>query len=134
VKEIGAHTVLDDFGTGHSSLASLKRFPLDSVKIDRSLVGQLPASADAVELAGAVIAMAHTLKLQVTAEGVESRAQWEFLSERGCDAMQGNYFCAPASVEAITPLLQQHAGVRIANVQPLRPRALRPGSDSAGES
>ncbi|HUP95732.1 MAG TPA: EAL domain-containing protein [Burkholderiales bacterium] len=133
VKELGAHVVIDDFGTGHSSLASLKRFPIDAVKIDRSLVGQLSTGGDAAELTAAVISMAHNLKLQVTAEGVETRAQWEFLSERGCDAMQGNYFSVPAPADAIEALLQ-YGGVRIANVQPLRPRVLRPGSDTSGES
>jgi EAL domain-containing protein (putative c-di-GMP-specific phosphodiesterase class I) len=106
------------------------------VKIDRSLVAQLPGRTDAVGLTRAVIAMAHSLKLKVIGEGVETRQQWDFLREHGCDAAQGNYFCAPASAEAITAmLLEQPPDGRITNVQQLRPwRALRPGVDAAGDA
>jgi len=137
VKDMGAHVVVDDFGTGYSSLGLLKRFPIDAVKIDRSLVTQLPGVIDAVAMTRAVIAMAHSLGLQVTAEGVETRAQWEFLSEQGCDGMQGNYYCAAAPAETVTVILTQQpqGAVRVANVQQFRPwRASRPGSDNAGDS
>ncbi|MDB5904462.1 MAG: hypothetical protein JWM26_3340 [Betaproteobacteria bacterium] len=138
LKDLGLRIVVDDFGTGHSSLGCLKRFPVDAVKIDRSLVSQLPLVPDAVELTRAVIAMAHSLKRTVTAEGVETREQWEFLREHGCDAMQGNYFCSPAPAESLAGMLLQRAQEplpRVARVQQLRPvRALRPGHDGAGES
>ncbi|HEV7801707.1 MAG TPA: EAL domain-containing protein [Burkholderiales bacterium] len=136
IKDLGAQIVIDDFGTGHSSLGCLNRFPIDAVKIDRSLVAQLPGRTDAVGLTRAVIAMAHSLKLKVIGEGVETRQQWDFLREHGCDAAQGNYFCAPASAEAITAmLLEQPPDGRITNVQQLRPwRALRPGVDAAGDA
>jgi EAL domain-containing protein (putative c-di-GMP-specific phosphodiesterase class I) len=136
VKELGAHIVIDDFGTGHSSLGCLKRFPIDAVKIDRSLVAQLPDGGDAVELTRAVIAMAHSLGLKVTGEGVETRQQWDFLREHGCDCVQGNYFCAPAPPEALEPMLLQHphGAIRMANVQQFRPwPALRPGVEGGGE-
>ncbi|HYC43871.1 MAG TPA: EAL domain-containing protein [Burkholderiales bacterium] len=133
VKDMGAHVVVDDFGTGYSSLGNLKRFPIDAIKIDRSLVSQLPG-ADAASLTRAVIAMAHSLNQQVIAEGVETRQQWDFLSEHGCEAMQGNYFCAPAPEEAITAMLLQppHGAVRLGNVQQFRPwRGPRPGGEDA---
>ena len=133
VKDMGAQIVVDDFGTGYSSLGVLKRFPIDAIKIDRSLVSQLPNGADAVEMASAVIAMAHRLNLQVTAEGVETRAQWDFLSEHGCDAIQGKYYCAPAPADSVTAMLlqQPHGAVRIANVQQFRPwPAPRPGGET----
>jgi diguanylate cyclase (GGDEF)-like protein/PAS domain S-box-containing protein len=95
-KELGVHIVLDDFGTGYSSLACLKRFPVDAVKIDQSLVAQVPRIGDASGLTRAVIAMGHSLGLEVTAEGVETRQQYDFLARQGCDSMQGNYFCAPS--------------------------------------
>jgi diguanylate cyclase (GGDEF)-like protein/PAS domain S-box-containing protein len=138
LKDLGTHIVVDDFGTGHSSLGCLKRFPVDAVKIDRSLINRVPSAMDAVELTRAVIAMAHSLKLSVIAEGVESRQQWEFLREHGCDAMQGNFFCAPAPADALALMLVEKGLdplVRTARVQQLRPaRALRPGLDAGGDS
>jgi diguanylate cyclase (GGDEF)-like protein/PAS domain S-box-containing protein len=135
VKELGAHVVVDDFGTGYSSLGLLSRFPIDAVKIDRSLVAGLPAGGDRAALTRAVIGMAHSLSLQVIAEGVETRAQWDFLAEHGCDAMQGNYYCAPAPEETVTAMLlqQPHGAVRVANVEQLRPWRARPG-DAGGEA
>jgi diguanylate cyclase (GGDEF)-like protein/PAS domain S-box-containing protein len=123
LKEMGTQVVVDDFGTGYSSLGVLQRLPIDAVKIDRSLVLQLPNGGAAAALARAVIAMAHSLDLQVIAEGVETRPQWEYLSEHGCDAMQGNYYCAPAPGETVTAMLlqQPHGAVRTANVQQIRP-------------
>jgi diguanylate cyclase (GGDEF)-like protein/PAS domain S-box-containing protein len=94
-KDLGVHVVLDDFGTGYSSLACLKRFPVDAVKIDQSLVAQVPRIADASGLARAVIAMGRSLDLEVTAEGVETRQQCDFLARQGCASMQGYHFCAP---------------------------------------
>jgi EAL domain-containing protein (putative c-di-GMP-specific phosphodiesterase class I) len=131
-KELGVQIVIDDFGTGHSSLGCLKRFPIDAIKIDRTLVAQLPGAGDAVDLTRAVIAMAHSLGLNVTAEGVENRQQWDFLREHGCDSVQGNYFCAPAPADTVVTMLQQqHGALRTANVQQFRPwRTPRPGSDS----
>ena len=132
LKDIGLRIVLDDFGTGHSSLGCLKRFPVDAVKIDRSLVGRLPGTPDAVELTRAVIGMAHSLNLQVIAEGVETRAQWDFLREHGCDALQGNHLCAPAPAEQVTAMLLGRAPrpSGATNVQPIRAvRTIRPGVD-----
>jgi len=122
LKELGVRLVIDDFGTGLSSLNYLQRMPIDCVKIDRSLILDLPRSA-AAALTRAVVAMAHSLGIRVTAESVETREQWEFLRDLGCEEMQGNYFSAPVAAEAIAAILKQPAGAgRRATVQPLRPR------------
>ena len=135
VKDLGVHVVIDDFGTGYSSLGCLRRFPIDTVKIDRSLVAQLPNSAEATAISRAVIGMAHSLSLHVVAEGVETRAQSDFLSAQGCDSMQGNYYCAPAPEEAITAMLLQqvHGNVRIMNFHSSRTGRAPRGSDNNGE-
>jgi diguanylate cyclase (GGDEF)-like protein len=92
LSELGVGIVLDDFGTGYSSLTHLRRHPIDSLKLDRSFVSGLPDSPDDVAIATAVIAMAHGLRAHVTAEGIETPAQLEFLREHGCDVAQGFLF------------------------------------------
>jgi EAL domain-containing protein (putative c-di-GMP-specific phosphodiesterase class I) len=123
LKEIGVRVVVDGFGTGYSSLSFLKRLPIDSVKIDRSLIVDLPRNDDAAALTRGVVAMAHSLGLTVIAEGVETREQWEFLHQQGCEEMQGNYFSAPVAPEIVPGIVRQPAaaGGR-ASVQALRSR------------
>ena len=130
LKEVGVRVVVDGFGTGYSSLSFLRRLPIDSVKIDRSLIGELPRSADATALTRGVVAMAHSLGLMVIAEGVETREQWEFLRQQGCDEMQGNYFSAPIAPEIVPGIVRQPvpAGSRAA-VQPLRSRRAEGDTD-----
>ena len=89
LKAMGVRLVLDDFGTGWSSLGYLKRFPLDGLKIDREFVDGLGESAEDTAIAAAVLSMAHALELDVTAEGVETEAQLSWLRERGCGCAQG---------------------------------------------
>lgn len=91
----GIQLSIDDFGTGYSALSYLKRFPIDTLKIDRSFVSDIATDADTAALASAMIAMAHALEIRVIAEGVETEAQLRFLAEHGCDAVQGYYFSAP---------------------------------------
>jgi diguanylate cyclase (GGDEF)-like protein/PAS domain S-box-containing protein len=105
LRELKSHGVtlsIDDFGTGYSSLAYLKSFPIDVLKIDQSFVRDIPQDRNDMEIAATIIAMAHTLKLRVVAEGVETQEQLAFLKERECDAWQG-YLCSkpvPADVFA----------------------------------
>jgi diguanylate cyclase (GGDEF)-like protein/PAS domain S-box-containing protein len=105
--EMGIHLLMDDFGTGYSSLSYLKRFPIHTLKIDRSFVSGLPGDADDAALAGTIVAMAHALKLDVIAEGVEKIEQLEFLREQRCERYQGFLFSAPKPADEIEKLLQK---------------------------
>ena len=130
LKEIGVRLVVDDFGTGMSSLKFLNRLPLDAVKIDRSLILELPRNRDAAALTRGVVAMAHSLNLRVIAEGVETSEQWEFLRDLGCEEMQGNYFSAPVPAAIIASIVQQPvAAGRRASVQTLHARRAEGDSD-----
>ncbi len=93
--ELGIKLAIDDFGTGYSSLNYLKRFPIDTVKIDRSFVTDIPTNTDDMAITAAVISMAHRLNLLVVAEGVETTEQLKFLSEHNCEYGQGYYFSRP---------------------------------------
>lgn len=99
LRTLGIYLALDDFGTGYSSLAQLKRFPFSRIKIDKSFVNDLPGLKEDCEIASAIIAMSHTLKIQVVAEGVETQAQFQFLAEQGCDFYQGYFYDPPLPAE-----------------------------------
>jgi EAL domain-containing protein (putative c-di-GMP-specific phosphodiesterase class I) len=107
LKEMGISLAIDDFGTGYSSLSYLKHFPIDRLKIDRSFVLDITTDPDDAAIAEAIISMAHSLKLKVTAEGVEQPDQLHFLSQRNCDEMQGYLVSRPISAEDFTLLLQK---------------------------
>jgi EAL domain-containing protein (putative c-di-GMP-specific phosphodiesterase class I) len=98
LKALGLHLSVDDFGTGHSSLSYLWRFPVDVLKLDRTFLPRLTGSVEpgqAGKLAPAILHLAHTLHLRVVAEGVETPEVFDFLRDAGCDEVQGYHFCRP---------------------------------------
>jgi diguanylate cyclase (GGDEF)-like protein/PAS domain S-box-containing protein len=106
LKDIGVLLALDDFGTGYSSLSHLKRFPIDTLKIDQSFVRDLTVDEDDAGIVTAVIGMGKSLHMRVVAEGVETREQLEILQEHGCPQGQGYYFCRPVPAEEFGHLLE----------------------------
>jgi len=103
---LGVRLALDDFGTGYSSLNYLRRYPVHTVKLDRSFLDEVPQNDSAGALVESVITMAHTLGKRVTAEGVESAEQLDFLRTRGCEAAQGFFLARPMSAAALTEILE----------------------------
>jgi diguanylate cyclase (GGDEF)-like protein len=108
--DLGLTLALDDFGTGYSSLAYLKRLPIARLKIDRSFVDDLPGNAEDAAVTSAALSLARDLGMQVVAEGVETRAQHDYLAERGCHAMQGYLFSRPLTAEAFEAWMTQVHG------------------------
>ena len=111
LRRLGVGISMDDFGTGYSSLNYLKRFPIDRVKLDRSFVREVATNSEDAAIVRAVIAMAHTLRLVVVAEGVENEDQLAFLRKHRCDEMQGFLFSPPVESEKLLELLERGASV-----------------------
>ncbi|MFN2442430.1 MAG: putative bifunctional diguanylate cyclase/phosphodiesterase [Thermoanaerobaculia bacterium] len=111
LKELGVRVAIDDFGTGYSSLSYLKQFPVDTLKLDQSFVRDLIAPQDAKIVSG-VIAMAHSMSLQVMAEGVETLSQLEFLRANECDKLQGYLFSRPLPAESFDRFMTHHRAWR----------------------
>jgi diguanylate cyclase (GGDEF)-like protein len=109
LKALGIRIAIDDFGTGYTSLATLQRFPLDTIKIDRSLIRDISGTTEDTGLADAIIAMGKSLSLTVVAQGVETRDQAEFLRNHACDELQGFYFKRPLPPDEFTKLLVAQA-------------------------
>jgi len=104
IKEMGLILAIDDFGTGYSSLSYLKRFPLDTLKVDQSFVRDITSNTDDRAIVVAIIAMAHSLGLKVVAEGVETKEQKAFLLEHRCEECQGFFFSKPLTAESFSKL------------------------------
>jgi len=108
LRQAGIQLAIDDFGTGYSSMSYLKTFPVNSLKIDRSFVRDLPQNAEDAAITKAIIAMAKSLKMEVVAEGIETSEQNDFLRAHGCDKSQGYYYSRPVPAAQIVPLLRRH--------------------------
>lgn len=113
-KALGVTLAMDDFGTGYSALSYLRLFPLDTIKIDRSLVEDLESREDVAMIARAVVSLGKSLRKTVVAEGVENQAQFDFLRFQGCDEFQGYLFSRPISAEAFAQLLAETGGQTLA--------------------
>ncbi len=107
LNNLGVHVVIDDFGTAYSSLAQLKNFPLNILKIDRSLTVRLGEEPEDEAIVSAMIGLAKALGWVVTAQGVENEEQLNLLRKLGCDIVQGYYFSRPITAEEATALLEE---------------------------
>jgi EAL domain-containing protein (putative c-di-GMP-specific phosphodiesterase class I) len=111
LKTIGVRISMDDFGTGYSSLNYLKRFPIDTLKLDQSFVREVTTDKSDAAIVSAVITMAHSLNLEVVAEGVETEGQLDFLQRHHCDRIQGYLFSAPLSAEDLEPYVMAQKAI-----------------------
>jgi EAL domain-containing protein (putative c-di-GMP-specific phosphodiesterase class I) len=109
MRNAGITIALDDFGAGYSSLGQLRQLPIDVLKIDRALVPDVAAGAESASITRAIITMASSLRLQVLAEGVETRSQVDMLTNSGCHLMQGYFLSRPLQESELVKLLARHS-------------------------
>ncbi len=107
LRQRGLHVYIDDFGSGHSNLAQLKRMPIDALKIDKSFIDDVLTDSDDAEIANAIIRLSHALNLRVVAEGVETPEQVAFLRSQGCDEIQGFVVARPLPPDKVSELFAQ---------------------------
>jgi EAL domain-containing protein (putative c-di-GMP-specific phosphodiesterase class I) len=112
-KQVGVNLAIDDFGTGYSSLSYLRRFPVDTLKIDREFVRDLNTDRYGDSLVSAIISMAASLELRLIAEGVETEAQRSTLAQQGCQFMQGYLFSRPLPAEELSAWLESYQPQRV---------------------
>jgi EAL domain-containing protein (putative c-di-GMP-specific phosphodiesterase class I) len=128
IQSRGIRLAIDDFGTGYSSMSLMKQFPIDTIKIDRSFVRDLPDDSEDQAIAQAIIRMGKALGMTVVAEGVETEEQLAFLRHHGCDQMQGYLFSKPLPAEKMVELLQSPPALASPPLQP----AAAPGEATSG--
>jgi len=116
LKALGVRLSIDDFGTGYSSLSRLQRFPVDTLKIDRSFISQMDSDRESREMVRIIISLAHNFQLRVVAEGVETRPQADQLQQLGCDLAQGYLYSRPLAADAVPQLLAQSQQQKAASV------------------
>jgi EAL domain-containing protein (putative c-di-GMP-specific phosphodiesterase class I) len=104
---MGVLVSVDDFGTGYSSMSYLRRFPIDKLKIDRGFISEIMTRPDDASIVRAIVSLAHSLRLKVVAEGVETPDQLDFLKTLGCDQYQGFHFSTPVSAADFEELLRR---------------------------
>jgi EAL domain-containing protein (putative c-di-GMP-specific phosphodiesterase class I) len=107
LKDLGAELFIDDFGTGYSSLSYLQKLPIDAIKVDQSFVGDMIRNHDSAVIVRSTVDLAHSLELEVVAEGVESRELWDHMVALGCDVAQGYYIGAPVPAEELAAWARQ---------------------------
>ena len=107
IRALGVRISIDDFGTGYSSLSSLQNFPIDTIKVDKSFVGRMDSSAGQRKIVRSVISLAHSLNLDVVAEGIELREQWAMLKVLDCQNGQGFLFSHPVEVDVLRAFIDK---------------------------
>jgi diguanylate cyclase (GGDEF)-like protein len=125
LRSMGITIAIDDFGTGYSSLSYLRRLPIDKLKIDRSFIRDLPTSVTDESIVRAIVSLAHSVGLQVVAEGVETAEQLEHIRTLGCDQWQGYYCCPPQPAEVIAERLVDDAAISSTGLRAALTRASR---------
>jgi EAL domain-containing protein (putative c-di-GMP-specific phosphodiesterase class I) len=128
IQSRGIRLAIDDFGTGYSSMSLMKQFPIDTIKIDRSFVRDLPQDTEDRAIAQAIISMGKALGMTVVAEGVETSAQEAFLRDHACDEMQGYLYSKPVTPQQMADLLRAAPGLVAPPLQPAAGEAPEPSA------